>query len=163
MTALSDALAEPAFVRRFWNNVVPDAGCWGWTGTLDDGYARISLRGRYFKAHRVSFELHHRVLADDELVDHRCHVKHCTNPGCLRVADRKRDGENLTGLNALNTSGYRGVTWVADAAMWQAQARHNGKFYRFGRFADPVEAAEAARQGRLQLFTYNDEDRMTNV
>jgi hypothetical protein len=68
----------PRVVRKF-------SGCWGWIGSFDSrGYGRICEHygGRFFKAHRLSWFLHHGEWPNQNVL-HRCDNPACTNPDHL--------------------------------------------------------------------------------
>lgn len=76
---------------------VPEAGCWLWTGKLNDkGYGRLSRGARgegWHYAHRVSYELHVGPAGGLHVL-HRCDVPCCVNPSHLFLgtqADNNRD------------------------------------------------------------------------
>lgn len=75
---------------RFWAKVDrrgPDE-CWLWIGAKKGhGYGRFKHR----RAHRVSFELHHRLLALGECVLHRCDVPSCCNPKHLWAGSQQEN------------------------------------------------------------------------
>jgi len=51
-----------------------------------------------------------------------------------------------------NTSGYKGVTWVAANRKWQAHLRYQRKLRHIGYFATPEEAALAYNEEARRLF-----------
>lgn len=56
-----------------------DNGCVEWTAARsNDGYGRLSIKGKYFRAHRVSYELFKGEIPEGMLV---CHT--CDNPICI--------------------------------------------------------------------------------
>lgn len=65
-----------------------DTGCWLWHGATSSkepgrDYGTIRFRGRNVSAHRVSFQIHHRLLEPGEHVLHRCDTPRCIRPSCL--------------------------------------------------------------------------------
>ena len=148
---------------RFWQKVVESGGCWIWiAGKTRTGYGQFnySVRGRKssVRAHR---HLYQRVVGEVDpglVLDHVCHNRACVNPNHLRPITQKQNVENRSGPNSNSTSGYRGVT-IRESGRAVALVMHCGKMHRAGPFDTVEEAAEAARQLRLRLFTHNDLDR----
>ena len=102
----------------------PATGCWLWQGYLDrDGYGLLSVRKagkRYQKrAHRWIYEQHMGLeLAADQLVCHRCDVRHCVNPAHM-----------FTGTTQDNT---------ADMVLKQRQCRGEGIWHKAKLNSDQV-------------------------
>lgn len=76
----------------------PNTGCWLWTGTVIDRkrkthYGRFSLGNRCLAAHRVSYELYKKPIAEGMTLDHRCLQTLCVNPDHLEEVSRS---ENTT-------------------------------------------------------------------
>lgn len=69
-------------LEKFWNNVafIPFHECWEWIGNKNHfGYGRIQMSKKTHKAHRLSWELHHKQKVPDGMFV--CHS--CDNPGCV--------------------------------------------------------------------------------
>lgn len=72
---------QPKDIDRFFTHVSPQLdGCWYWTAHLDkDGYGGFKLRGKTYRAHRVSYLIHFGIDPANKKVLHRC-----DNPPCVR-------------------------------------------------------------------------------
>lgn len=146
--------------ERFWAKADKSGDCWTWTGVKSGrGYGNFKLAGSMRQAHRVAYELANGPIPPGMFIDHTCHTKHCVRPEHLRLATNKQNMENQIGAHANSRSGYRGV--VRTDGRWTAKATHYGRTYYAGTHATPEEAAEAAKQLRLSLFSHNDMDRKT--
>jgi hypothetical protein len=65
---------------------VPESGCWLWTRAVNqDGYGRVSARGKYLSAHRVSYEVFKGEIPAGQYVLHACDTPGCVNPAHLRI------------------------------------------------------------------------------
>jgi hypothetical protein len=80
---------------RFWKCVNKLDGCWEWTGSPDSaGYGMFSLYGVHYKAHRMSWFLHHGPIPDELCVLHTCDNPCCVRPDHLflgTMGDNNRD------------------------------------------------------------------------
>lgn len=93
---------------RFWANVKvgPPNRCWEWAGTKSDsGYGLFKINYKQYRAHRLIYELWHRVrLTEGEQVCHRCDNPGCVNPFHLftgihddNMSDMARKGRSPRG------------------------------------------------------------------
>lgn len=150
---------------RFWAKV--DAGhaddCWTWKGASKGfGYGTFWTGERYEVAHRFAYMLKHGEIPDGLHIDHKCRNRDCVNPGHLHPVTHKQNMENLPDICANNTSGYRGVHFDKKRNLWRAYVGHNGKYVHAGTYSTAEDAARAAREMRMELFTNNISDRIAS-
>jgi len=80
----------PTEVRRLMAHVDdscddPSHDCWEWTGSTGaGGYGRVLLRGSWWQAHRMVYELLIGPVPVDLILHHRCRNKRCCNPAHLK-------------------------------------------------------------------------------
>lgn len=146
----------------FWQKVDRSGACWIWKGAGNSaGYGRFRpVSGVLVYAHRYAYELANGPIQEGMSIDHRCHNRMCVNPNHLRVVSHKQNAENQRGAQRNNAVGVRGVYWSVRNGKWHVQVKHWGRRYSGGYHRTIEEAAEAARQLRLSLFTHNDADRV---
>lgn len=91
---------------RMMERVEKGDGCWLWPGYCNrDGYGVIKEVGQRYFVHRLSYERHHGVkLDEDVIVRHKCDVPNCIRPDHLEtgthldnVADRVARGRSAVG------------------------------------------------------------------
>lgn len=60
--------------------------CWWWIGRMDhlNCYGVISINGKGYMAHRVSYDIFNGISNLDLVIDHMCMNKSCVNPDHLR-------------------------------------------------------------------------------
>lgn len=68
--------------------------CWLWTNKPDrDGYGVATVRGKQWRAHRLSYRFHVGPIPDGYELDHTCEVRLCVRPSHL--APVESNFENL--------------------------------------------------------------------
>lgn len=147
--------------ERFWAKVQRGDGCWHWMAyKQQSGYGHfITSDGRKNMAHRLAYEFTKGAIPEGQQIDHMCHNPACVNPDHLRPVTHKQNTENLLGAQSRNLYGFRGVGLNKRTNKYRARVQHHGREYYAGEHATPEEAAEAAKQVRLSLFSHNDMDR----
>lgn len=146
--------------QRFWSKVDKSGDCWIWKAAARTGYGMFSVGGRAggnVSAHRFAYELSSPIPEGME-IDHICRNRLCVKLSHLRLATRKENAENRA-AHRNSKSGIRGVTYRPERNKWRATVMHNGVQHFAGNHDTVEEASEAVRLKRIQLFTYNDEDR----
>jgi hypothetical protein len=150
-------------LERFWMKVQKGTSCWIWTGGSSNGYGLFteSSKGKTHIAHRFSYEQTVGPIPDGLHLDHRCRNRRCVNPDHLRPVTNKQNGEHRGGARRDSTTGVLGVHLSKKDKRYYTYVDHYGERHTAGAFSELDEAAEAARQLRLSLFTHNDLDRKT--
>jgi hypothetical protein len=152
--------------QHFWSKVDTSGECWLWTASMSRGYGQatpipgIGYTGR--RAHRIAWALLVGPLPEGKTqLDHRATCpKHCVNPAHLRPVTAQENNENLVGAYRNSSTGVRGV-YPTPAGKYRVGVTHHGVVLWFGTYDTIEEAAEVARQKRIELFTHNDLDRVT--
>lgn len=106
-----------------------------------EGYVKIRIKGRAYKASRLAFLFMLGRWPSDE-VDHKNGITSDDSWGNLRETDRAGNSLNRS-RQKKNKSGYKGVCFQRNTGRWQAQIKCKKKCYYIGAFETP-EAAHAA-------------------
>lgn len=107
----------------------------------DNGYLLLGVDGNNYRVHRLAWLYVYGRWPDGDLD----HID--GDPSNNRIANLREatDAQNLANSKKpiTNQSGYKGVSWHADAQKWQVHIRHKGRSIALGLFTDPVVAHAA--------------------
>jgi len=114
----------------------------GWqAGTFTkNGHLRTLIKRKPYFVHRIIFMMHHGFVP--EFIDHIDGNPANNLIENLRPATRSQNNLNR-GKHKRNTSGYKGVTWVASAGRYSTRIGLEGKRFFLGYFEDPQKAHQA--------------------
>jgi len=111
------------------------------------GYLIVGANGRYLKAHRVCWKLHHGE--DPVVVDH-INGDRSDNRICnLRSVDTTTNLRNRA-RSAKNTLGVSGVYWDTRNAVWRAHISDGVKKRHLGSFPTIIDAVAARFRAEAQ-------------
>jgi hypothetical protein len=89
--------------ENFWAKVdkSDDESCWIWTGgRTDSGYGKMKVVGDEQRAHRVSYQLHHKEeLPTYVPIHHTCSNKLCVNPHHLQATTQQENTAEMLERN----------------------------------------------------------------
>jgi hypothetical protein len=129
---------------------------WRTTGKLagspdEDGYLRIGIDGRRYRAHRLAWFYVHGEWPD-LWIDHIDGVPSNNAIANLRQVTNAENQQNRA-MQRNNKSGYRGVSQTA-AGKWAATIRRGAAHTYLGIFDCPKEASTAYEAARRDLFEF---------
>lgn len=111
-------------------------------GLSHDGYWRIRINRKEYRAHRLAWFYVHGSWPTGE-IDHRYGLRTDNRIDQLRDTTSTVNRQNLRKPTARNTSGFLGVSWNKKFKKFEARIRVSGKGLFLGRFDDPAEAHQA--------------------
>lgn len=113
------------------------------------GYFQGPVMGRYLKAHRVSWALHHGAWPEQS-INHRNGDHRDNRIANLRDVSHRVCHQNAK-LSKRNTSGTAGVCWNRRMQRWQAFIKRDGKTRNLGTFMSREEAAAVRKSAEIEL------------
>ena len=118
-----------------------------------DGYVGVVLKGKYFFAHRIIWEMHNGSIPKEFVIDHIDGDRSNNKLENLRLCTFQQNHFNR-GKQANNKSGFKGVSWHKQKAKWVAQIKVKGKNKFLGFFNCPEEAYKAYCDNAIIFYGY---------
>ena len=117
--------------------------------SLDDGYYRISVKGRQYLAHVLAMTISNGHWPEFQ-VDHANGDRGDNRLANLRLCTISENRWNSR-IRKRNTSGRKGVTWDKSRGLWMAQIMAHRKKENLGRFKTVDEAHAAYCEAAKRL------------
>ena len=108
-----------------------------------DGYVRIQILGRKYRAHRLAWLIVYGSFPPDQ-IDHINGIRHDNRISNLRAVTHAENNRNRA-LDIRNKSGYTGITYNKKTNKWIAQIGGTRKRVNLGHFGNKEDAIEARR------------------
>jgi hypothetical protein len=122
----------------------------GKAGSLDtQGYRRIGLGNRLYKAHRLAWYLCTGNWPKDE-IDHINGNRDDNRIANLRQADRYINTQNAS-IRSDNSTGFAGVSFYKPTRKWKAQIGHSSVKLHLGYFDSPSDAHAVYVAAKMEL------------
>lgn len=107
-------------ISRFWQSVglSPATSCWPWLAHKQHGYGYFSICNKWFRAHRVAYELVIGVIPLGLVLDHLCRNRACVNPFHLEpvtsAENTFRGSQTLAVINKAKTHCPQGHPYAGE-------------------------------------------------
>lgn len=120
---------EPWEVTKFWGQYLKyntQNGCLEWTRSLNRaGYARASIRGRLYFAHRIAYYIYYMEDPGDLLVMHLCDNPKCCNPLHLALGTHIDNAQDMVNKGRNQTGDQH---WMKRDRAHYEELKRQGKF-----------------------------------
>ena len=121
-------------------------------GTPDtQGYLKVRYQYKWYRVHRIVYELFNGSIDKDLEIDHINGVKTDNRIENLRLATRRENSRNRA-KSKKNTSGIVGVWKCSKTNKWRAGIKIQGKQINLGSFKNKDEAIEARSTAEKQNY-----------
>ncbi len=115
----------------------------------DTGRIRVRISGKYYKAHRIIWEMHNGPIPEGYEIDHLDHDPSNNRLNNFRLVLGKENAKNRP-KNKNNTSGYTGISWDKERGKWWAHIMVNYKTICLGRFDNLDDAIKARQEAEIK-------------
>jgi hypothetical protein len=117
---------------------------------FNKGYAVRQTPGRHIDRKKIC--MHREIIRtpDDLETDHINHNTLDNRRENLRICTVAENQHNQN-IQKMNTSGYKGITWIPSYQKWKAMIRVNNKRVFLGYFKSSVDAAKAYDEAAKKL------------
>ncbi len=116
-----------------------------------DGYVGIFIKGTYYFAHRIVWEMFNGAIPEGLVIDHIDGQRANNKIENLRLCTFQQNHFNR-GKQSNNKSGFKGVSWHKQKQKWVAQIKIEGRNKFLGFFTDPVEAYEKYCEKAIEFY-----------
>jgi hypothetical protein len=89
-----------------------------------DGYGRINVKQRNFRAHRLSYEIYVGPIEAGLELDHLCEVRRCIRPEHLEPVSHRENAIRVFGRGARNDNECRNGHELAGDNVYELQGQH---------------------------------------
>lgn len=113
-----------------------------------DGYIRVRVLGREYRAHRIIWEMFNGPIPTDMLIDHKDGDVYNNRIDNLRLATRQQNNANSSGESHRILP--KGVTKTT-SGRFRAKLTYKGHTYSLGTFNTPEEAYSAYIGKNIEL------------
>lgn len=96
MIGLKEGIIGKKLVDRFFPRVNKGLDCWTWKGAVNDyGYGIVYHEKKQYRAHRISWLIHHGEDPGKSFVCHKCDNPICVNPDHLFLGFAKDNIQDM--------------------------------------------------------------------
>jgi hypothetical protein len=120
-------------------------------GWLDNGYIRIMVDGKSYRAHRIAFAFEYGYFPKE--IDHKNRNKSDNRIKNLREATPQENSKNKS-MSSRNTSGVTGVGWHKGTGKWHARITVDGKLIHLGLYDHIFKAVQARSEANRKYGYY---------
>ena len=123
----AEEVLGPGWRGRFWAKVRKSEGCWEWTASKARGYGQMGTmsngRSVTFRAHRLSWLIHHGPVPAGMDVCHRCDNPACVRPDHLFVDTHRANLRDASTKGRTAIGGRNGRARLDPSAVAEIRSR----------------------------------------